>query len=53
MADGTDWTDWTQTNTLELKPTLAGRILAPLMARSLRRSTKQSMARAKGILEAT
>jgi len=49
-ADG-DGTLWTQTNTLILRPRLLGPVLGPFVARSLRRSTRTAMARAKAILE--
>lgn len=45
-------TRWTQTNTIELRPGLAGRLLAPLVERSLRSSMHRAMTEAKRILEA-
>jgi hypothetical protein len=44
-------TRWQQTNSLELKGGLLGRLVAPMIERSLRRSTRQSMAEAKRRLE--
>lgn len=44
-------TDWTQTNTLELKFGSLGRLTAPIVTWSLRRSMRQSMAKAKSIME--
>jgi len=46
-------TEWTQTNTLELKPGLASRLLAPLVRRSLAKGMHEAMSRAKSILEST
>jgi hypothetical protein len=45
-------TDWTQNNTLELKPGLVGRLLAPMVRRSLDSAMRESMAKAKEIMEA-
>jgi hypothetical protein len=45
-------TAWTQTNTLVLRHRRLGRLLAPLVERSLRANTRTAMRRAKGILEA-
>ena len=45
-------TAWTQTNTLVLRHRRLGRLLAPLVERSLRSNTRTAMRRAKGILEA-
>lgn len=45
-------TRWQQTNSLELKWPRLARLLAPLIERSLRRSTRSSMAEAKRRLEA-
>ena len=42
---------WQQTNSLELKPSWLARLIAPFMERSLRRSTRRSMAEAKRRLE--
>ena len=44
-------TEWTQTNTLELKPGMVGRILAPMVRRSLASGTRSAMAKAKSIME--
>ena len=44
-------TDWTQTNTLELKGRWVGPLLAPLVRRRLRDGMRAGMAAAKGILE--
>ena len=46
-------TDWTQNNTLELKPGLLGRLLAPLVRRSLAAGMRDSMAKAKQIMESS
>jgi hypothetical protein len=46
-------TRWRQTNSLELKRPILGWLLAPLLERSLRRSTRISMAEAKRRLEAS
>ena len=45
-------TDWTQSNTIELRPGLVGRLMVPLVRWSLARSTRNSMAKAKEIMEA-
>ena len=45
-------TDWTQTNTLELRHPRLLRPLAPLVRRQLRDGMRAGMARAKAILEA-
>ena len=45
-------TRWQQTNSLECRPVWYARLLAPLMERSLRASTRRSMAEAKRRLEA-
>lgn len=47
-----DGTDWTQTNTLELKRPRLLRSLAPLIERNLRSSMRRAMAEAKAIMEA-
>lgn len=47
-----DGTDWTQTNTLELKRPWLLRSLAPLVERNLRSSMRRAMAEAKAIMEA-
>ncbi len=44
-------TDWTQTNTLELRHARLGRLLAPWVERQLRSAMRKGMARAKSILE--
>ena len=49
-ADG--GTRWQQTNSLELKRPGLALLLAPLLERGLRRSTKRAMAEAKRRLEA-
>jgi len=49
-ADG--GTRWQQTNSLELKRPRLAFLLAPLLERGLRRSTKRAMAEAKRRLEA-
>jgi hypothetical protein len=45
-------TDWTQTNTLELRHPRLLRLLEPLVRRQLRDGMRAGMARAKAILEA-
>lgn len=45
-------TDWTQTSTLELKPGLTGRLMAPLIRRNMGTMMRKSMATAKEIMEA-
>ena len=45
-------TKWRQTNTLELRPGLLSRLLAPAIRRNLRRSMRSAMAEAKRRLEA-
>ena len=45
-------TDWTQTNTLELRHPRLLALAAPMVERRLRDSMRTSMARAKAILEA-
>jgi hypothetical protein len=44
-------TDWTQSNTLELRSGLVGRLLRPFVRWSLARGTRASMATAKQIIE--
>ena len=44
-------TDWTQNNTIELKPGLTSRLLVPIVRRSLSTSMRKSMASAKKIME--
>ena len=44
---------WTQTNTLTLKPGWWRRLLAPLIRRQLKTSTRRAMQKAKKILEAS
>jgi hypothetical protein len=44
-------TRWTETNTLELRRSWLMRLLAPVIVRNLRRSTRRAMAEAKRILE--
>src|SRR5690606_1196487 len=44
-------TDWTQTNTLELKYPLLSRLFAPFVERQLRASMREAMASAKAIME--
>ena len=46
-----DGTDWTATNTFELKHRLVGTLLAPLIRRQLLASMRKSMAKAKEIME--
>jgi hypothetical protein len=46
-------TDWTATNTFELKHRLLGRILAPMVRWQMLRSMRKSMAKAKEIMEAS
>ncbi len=46
-------TDWTQNNTIELKPGFMSRLLAPMVRRSLASSMRKSMAAAKSIMEST
>ena len=48
-----DGTEWSQTNTLELRPGLAMRVLAPWIRRSLRSSMRTAMAHARERLEAS
>lgn len=50
-ADG--GTDWTATNTFELKHRLLGRVLAPFVRRQMLASMRKSMAKAKEILGAS
>ena len=45
-------TRWTETNTLELRRTWLLRLLAPIIAWNVRRSTRRAMAEAKRRLEA-
>jgi hypothetical protein len=45
-------TRWTQTNTIELRSGLFGRLLAPMIRRGLRSSMREGMARARTIMEA-
>jgi hypothetical protein len=45
-------TKWRQVNTLELRPGLLSRLLAPVLRRNLRRSMRRAMAEAKRRLEA-
>lgn len=45
-------TRWTQTNTIELRGGLIGRLLAPMIRRGLRSSMREGMARARHIMEA-
>jgi hypothetical protein len=45
-------TRWTETNTLELRPTWLMRLLVPVIAWNVRRSTRRAMAEAKRRLEA-
>ena len=44
-------TDWSATNTFELKHRLLGRLLAPVVQRQMLASMRKSMARAKSIME--
>lgn len=44
-------TDWTATNTFELKHRLLGRVLAPMVRWQMLRSMRKSMAAAKEIME--
>jgi hypothetical protein len=44
-------TDWTQTNTLEFKSSLFGRLLAPIVRRRLSKGMRAAMLKAKGIME--
>jgi hypothetical protein len=44
-------TDWTENNTIELKPGLTSQLLAPMVRRSLASSMRKSMATAKVIME--
>ena len=44
-------TEWTQTNTLQLKPGVVGRILAPMTRRSLASGMRSAMEKAKTIME--
>ena len=48
---GNGGTDWTATNTFELKHRLLGRVLAPLVRRQMLASMRKSMATAKEIME--
>jgi uncharacterized membrane protein len=45
-------TRWTQTNTIELRAGLMGRLMAPIFRRGLRSSMREGMARARDIMEA-
>ena len=49
---GDGGTDWTQTNTLELKGGLLARLVAPILRRNMATLTRKSMAKAKEIMEA-
>ena len=44
-------TDWTQNNTLELKPGALSRLLGPIVRRSIASSMRKSMATAQAIME--
>ena len=44
-------TDWTQTNTLEFRNALVGRLLAPLIRRNMATFTRKAMEKAKSIME--
>lgn len=44
-------TDWTQTNTLELRPGLLGRLVAPMIRRNMATLTRKGMVRAKKLME--
>ena len=46
-----DGTDWTQTSTVEFKNAIVGRLLAPMVAWNMRRSSRKAMNRAKEIME--
>jgi hypothetical protein len=46
-------TDWTQTNTLEFKSSLVGRLLGPIVRRRLSKGMHVAMLKAKGIMEST
>jgi hypothetical protein len=46
-----DGTDWTQTNTVELRHPRLAALLAPLLERGLRSSMRQAMRTAKSMLE--
>jgi hypothetical protein len=46
-------TDWTQTNTIELRHARLGRLMVPFVKWRLRASMRQAMAVAKAHLEST